>query len=428
MHLRLVYNADLFREERMVHMLDQYEHLLAETVEHPDRSVFGVSLITQAARDRLPDPCKVLEADWNGSVQARFAENARQTPEQVAISYDGQRLTYRQLDLWSNQLAHRLISGGIQSQDIVAVYGNRSPSLVCALLGILKAGAAFVILDPDYPAGRLVGYARIADPRTLLRLGSVGPLPDALQEFVDASSGTNYLELPAGPVSEDAASLDNFPETAPNVTVKADDLAYLAFTSGTTGQPKAVQGTHRPLSHFFPWYCRTFDLRSTDRFSMLSGLGHDPLLRDVFAPLWLGATICIPESDETLPDPLAAWINRSEISIAHLTPAHGQILTQPAATAGTNGRHLESLRYVFFGGDVLSHEDVARFRPLAHGATIVNFYGATETPQAISCYEVRENRRDGGTGRVPSTHREHFAELARWVRSAFARPTFRAGT
>ena len=397
----LVYNADLFDRGRMVGMLDQFSQLLSQVVEDPDRNVFGFSLLTSVGKERLPDPTEAQQTAWHGAVQDRFSEHARRTPDEVAVRFGEQSLTYRQLDQWSNRLANRLIADGVRPGDVVAVYGARRPSLVCALLGTLKAGAAFAVLDANYPAARLIDCARIAAPRAWIRLQAAGPLPDALREFLDASLGGPCLELSDAPDGDQADPLSASSGDPPGVTVAADDLAYLAFTSGTTGKPKAIQGTHRPLSHFFPWYCDRFDIRATDRFSMLSGLGHDPLLRDVFAPLWSGATICIPDSDDLSPAPLVDWMRRLEISVAHLTPAHGQLLAPSASGAEGASSRIESLRYVFFGGDVLRYDDVSRFRRVAPSATVVNFYGATETPQAISCYEVGAEHPASGAPRVP---------------------------
>ena len=181
----------------------------------------------------------------------------------------------------------------------------------------------------------------------------------------------------------DAALLASVSPEPVDVTVGADDLAYLAFTSGTTGAPKAVAGTHRPLSHFFHWYAGELGVAASDRFTLLGGLGHDPLLRDVFAPLTAGAALCIPDP-ERIGEPgwLAAWFAEEGVTVTHLTPAMGQLL------ASSGDAHLPALRLAAYGGDVLRARDVARLRAIAPSAAVVNFYGATETPQAMSIYRV----------------------------------------
>ncbi len=169
------------------------------------------------------------------------------------------------------------------------------------------------------------------------------------------------------------------------IALGPDDLAYVAFTSGSTGLPKGILGRHGPLSHFLPWQCERFGMTEADRFSMLSGLSHDPLQRDLFTPLYLGASIRVPDPDEVAPARLAAWMAREGVTVAHLTPAMGQVLTE-----GTEGLEVASLRRVLLVGDALTRLDVARLRRLAPAVTVVNLYGSTETQRAVACHLVAE--------------------------------------
>src|SRR5262249_20620468 len=147
-------------------------------------------------------------------------------------------------------------------------------------------------------------------------------------------------------------------------------LACIGFTSGSTGKPRGILGCHGPLTHFLPWQCQRFGLTESDRFSMLSGLAHDPLQRDMFTPLWLGATICIPDPEDFhVPGRLAEWMQHSEISVADLTPALAQLLTE---TGPGPAPQIASLRYVFIIGDVLTRQDVARIRTFAPAVDCVN--------------------------------------------------------
>ena len=120
-----------------------------------------------------------------------------------------------------------------------------------------------------------------------------------MAQFVERIPSACRLILPAHPAA-DQPGLTSYPSTAPDLTIQPDDLAYIAFTSGTTGRPRAIQGTHRPLSHFIQWHRQQFGFEDKDRFSMLSGLAHDPLLRDIFTPLATGAALCIPDLDVTV--------------------------------------------------------------------------------------------------------------------------------
>jgi amino acid adenylation domain-containing protein len=387
MRFNLVYNADLFGPERKAELLQQFQSLLAQAVANPGARVGGFSLVTPRARALLPDPRQPLQSDWHGPVQSQFSRQAERVPQRLAVEDGLGAWTYRELEARSNQLAHYLLASGIHSQDVVAIYGHRSAPLVWALLGILKAGAAFLILDPAYPATRLIDCLRAARPQGWLQLEAAGPLSAALQEYVDTLNCRCRLHLPSRAGVAERGPLQAYSPKSPQVEVGPDDLAYFAFTSGSTGEPKGIVGTHRPLSHFFRWHVHTFGLTESDRFSMLSGLSHDPLLRDVFTPLCLGSTLCIPGADELeTPGRLADWMQEQQVSVAHLTPAMGQLLAGATPLIAT--RKICSLRYAFFGGDVLTRQDVRQLRALAPSVRCVNFYGATETPQAVGYFPV----------------------------------------
>ena len=378
----LVYNTNLFKRDRMVEMLAQFKYLLAQIVEDPKESIVRFSLVTPTAQAILPNPTEALDSTWEGAVHTIFSKQAYRVPERLAVVDGQESWTYKELDARSNQLANYLLDSNIQSQEVLAIYGHRNASLVWALLGVLKAGAAFVILDPAYPPSSLIDYLGAAKPRGFIQIGAAGVLPSLLEKFVQTLSCR--LVLPQRQMAEVGNLLKDYSTEDPEVEVGPDDLTYVAFTSGSTGKPKGILGGHKPLSHFLQWHTQTFALDETDRFSMLSGLSHDSLLRDIFTPLWLGATLCIPDQEVIVsPGQLSEWMRQKEISIAHLTPVMGHLLTER-----TEGKTLPSLRYAFFGGDVLTKRDVSRLGKLAPAATCVNFYGATETPQAMGHFIV----------------------------------------
>ena len=167
------------------------------------------------------------------------------------------------------------------------------------------------------------------------------------------------------------------------VTVGPDDIGTLSFTSGSTGLPKGVRGRHISLTHFYPWMAEEFGMGADDKFSMLSGIAHDPIQRDVFTPIFYGATICIPDAEDIgSPGALAEWVRRANVSVVHLTPAMGQLLTANAKAV------MDSLKVALFVGDVLTKRDVKRLQRLAPNVTTVNMYGTTETQRAVSYLKV----------------------------------------
>jgi non-ribosomal peptide synthetase component F len=194
--LQMVYNTDLFAEARVVAMLSQLKHLLSQILENPDEKISRFSLVTSASRAILPNPASTLDATWYGAIHNLFSNQASRFPDHLAVVDPHNSWSYAGLDTRSNQLANYLRASGIRSQDIVAVYGHRSASLVWVLLGVLKAGAAFLILDPAYPASRLIDYLRAAQPQGWLQLEEAGVVPETLEHFLTTLSQCCRLKLP----------------------------------------------------------------------------------------------------------------------------------------------------------------------------------------------------------------------------------------
>jgi amino acid adenylation domain-containing protein len=379
-YLSLVFNADLFDVVRMEELLRQYRGLLVQAAESPEAPLAALSLLTPEAARVLPDPAAPLSDEWVGAVHELLREQARARPDKVALFDAAGDWTYRALDEASDRIAAYLLAFGIGKEDCVAVWAHRSALLPVALFGILKAGAAFTILDPAYPAARLAEIVRLARPRGFLALSRAGDVPPEVEEALAGIGPACRLTLPT-----DLAIL---PPGRVEVEVGPDDLALLAFTSGSTGSPKGILGLHGSLSHFLPWLAGRFELSEGDRHTMLSGLAHDPLQRDIFTSLCLGAALAIPAPEDIAsPGRVASWMARQGITFANLTPAMAQLATE-APGGGEELATVPSLRWLMLIGDVLTRRDVERLRRLAPQATCVNLYGATETQRALSYHVV----------------------------------------
>jgi amino acid adenylation domain-containing protein len=310
-----------------------------------------------------------------------------------------ERWTYQELNKRSNQLARYLQDRGIRPGEIIAVYGHRRAALVWALLGVLKSGAAFCVIDPSHPAGRIRDYLSAAAPKALIQIAAAGAPAVETEQVLSGASLHSRIMLPSLATAQAGQFLSSYGTGNPDAAIGPDDIAYIAFTSGSTGKPKAVLGRHGPLTHFLPWLSETFTLSASDRVSMLSGLSFNLLQREIFTPLTVGATLCIPHPDEIAPGRLAEWINKQAVNIIHLTPAMGQILLRGEKIK------LPSLRCAFFGGDLLKKSDVEMVRELSPELTIVVFYGATETQRAVGHFIIPA-KRDKPEGRRSLTLRQ----------------------
>src|SRR6185436_4050713 len=384
--LSLVYNAGLFDRTRMEELLRQLQGILAQLADRPEEPVENISLLTPKAAALLPDPRASLGDAWIGSVHALFAEQARLHPERPAVSDDEGIWTYGELAEAVARLAARLRADGLARGEPVAIWAHRSAPVAMAMMATAWAGGAFVMLDPAYPPARLAEIIELAAPRYWLQLTAADKLPVEVEEAL-RRSGTlrGRVELPGGGAAGARAFVETLPAPVEPAAVGPDDLSCVAFTSGSTGTPRGIEGRHGPLSHFLPFLRERFDLTVADRYSLLSGLSHDPLQRDVFTPLCLGATLCAPSSEEiTTPGRLAAWMARVEVTVAHLTPAMAQFLTE-----GSPGK-IPTLRLALLVGDVLTRLDVERLRRIAPRVICVNLYGSTETQRAVAFHVVEE--------------------------------------
>lgn len=196
-------------------------------------------------------------------------------------------------------------------------------------------------------------------------------------------TATGITGSPKGTAEDILAPFQQFSQTPAGVVLGPDSPATLSFTSGSTGIPKGVKGRHYSLTHFFPWMAQRFGLSNDSRFTMLSGIAHDPIQRDMFTPLFLGASLYVPTADDIgTPGRLAEWMDDNEVTITHLTPAMGQLLSAQAT------RQIPSLRNAFFVGDVLTKRDCHRLQSLAKNVCIINMYGTTETQRAVSYFAI----------------------------------------
>jgi amino acid adenylation domain-containing protein len=326
--------------------------------------------------DPRPDPRARLAPAAARAVHGAFLEQAARTPDAVALASVNGDCSYAELDAitrkWAAHLAHR----GIGRGNIVAILSDRNPALVYAILGVLRSGATFYVADAAYPAARILDCVTRVRPALVVLCGEVAAPPEVYDSF-------ESLCMPA----EKGRALATGDGGGAHALASADaqgDVAYVAFTSGSTGQPKGIVTGHAPLPHFVSWHVERHGFTQKDRFSLLSGLSHDPVLRDIFTPLSVGAALCIPEQAVIFdPHRLVRWLEEMRITVCHLTPALGELIVN-----GADGVTLPDLRHLFWGGDVLSAKIARQMRAVAPRARQVNFYGATETPQAMAYFDL----------------------------------------
>ncbi|KAI3629459.1 hypothetical protein MIR68_012474 [Amoeboaphelidium protococcarum] len=382
----------------------------------------------------IPDPKQQLadwKTSWPGAIHDILQKQAAERPNQYFIveNRDGEikSLTYSQFDSLTTYLACALLYKKlIVPGSVVVIYADRSIDLAVSILAVLKAGCTFSVIDPAYPPDRQLVYLGVAKPKGLVLLRGAGQLHQAVDDWVKDPLNGIHLTIEGlfcdfestgkepcrlGYVASEHMKQFNTvyqqdPHSFKLPTVGPDSVATLSFTSGSSGIPKGVRGRHYSLTHFYPWMGKKFGLGEKDVFTMLSGIAHDPIQRDIFTPIFFGAVLYVPHADDIHnPGQLAQWMSQpfsncknyteSDIqkfgpcTVTHLTPAMGQILTLNATT------QVQGLKNAFFVGDILTKRDVCRLQQLCPNAAIINMYGTTETQRAVSYFVIPPRSQPG---------------------------------
>jgi len=376
----LLYSRDLWEENSMAILVEQYGQLLSQIAAMPDSPIDAYSLVTAASRAVLPDPCVPLDEPPQEPVTRTIAEWARIAPNQIAVRQGTCHWTYRELQTAAEAIAQHLLDGAAAAGDAVAVYGMPSFGLIASMMGVLARGAVLLPIDPKLPRARRQLFLDQARVQTIIYAADSTFEPDV--SFGDGNGTILAVDPTAGTVVSGHASPD---ACRPQYETASDAPAYLFFTSGTTGTPKGVLGCNKGLSHFVQWQRDTFAVGDADRVAQLAGLSFDVILRDVFLPLTSGATLCLPEASFAHPHDFWHWLERDQITILHVVPTVLDFWLSDVP----NDVSLRSLRFVFSAGEPLTDGLVRRWRERFHEhGEIINLYGPTETTMVKTYYRV----------------------------------------
>jgi amino acid adenylation domain-containing protein len=383
--VRALYNAELFSAARIEQLLDQYLHLLEQISRNASRPLDAYSLVPPTARALLPDLAQKLPEPAYDPVHEQIAAWARRAPTGIAVLQGEERWTYQDLMLQADAVTAWLRDEGLHGGSVVALWGPRSFGLVAAMVGIWGGGGVVLPLDPGLPPARTEAMLAEARPCRLILVaddtdGSPGWLSDCGLAVLWLHPHRGWID-PAGPHEAPASEL-----AAPEALAIAPDApAYVVFTSGTTGIPKGVIGTHRGLAHFLRWQSQTFSIDVDDRAGQLTRLAFDVVLRDILVALVSGGGLVLPPSEEGMDGRLLIdWLVRERITLVHAVPSLAQawLADIPPGTA------YGGLRLAFFAGEPLLAPVVEQWRAVFPRCEIVNLYGPSETTLAKCFYRV----------------------------------------
>ncbi len=360
-----IHRRDSFDRDTCARMLADYRTLVRGMVEHPDAPLSSLETMDAAARDAVLAHARGAEVALpDRPVHALVSERARLSPDATAVRYGDRRLTYREFDTRANRIAHELAARGVTRGSMVGVCLRRSEHLPVVLLGVLKAGAAYLPLDADYPAERLEFMLTDAGATAVVTEDDFAPRLPTREAGIP---GTAVVRLDA-----DAGAIAARPGTDPGVPSGGRDLAYVIYTSGSTGTPKSVAIEHAAVV----WLVHADYVRlgPDDVVAQASDPTFDAVTFEIWGALVSGAELTgIPKDTVLSPELLSATLRRERVSVMYLTTALFNQL------AGTDPSVFSSLDTLLFGGDAVNRQRVERVLAADPPRRLLHMYGPTET-------------------------------------------------
>jgi len=376
----LKYNTDLFDAATIAAMADHFVTLVEGLAEDPSQTLGRLPLLTAAERHRLLVEWNRTGIDFEAppSLPALFEAQAARTPDSVAVTVGEQSLSYDELNRRANRLAHDLTARGVGPGDRVGIYMERDLDLPVALLGILKAGACYLPLDPAYPRKRIESVLEDARPKLVLTKSTVsgqGLTDQAACVFLD----------------KERPDFEGGNDANPEIPVAGEDLAYVIYTSGSTGKPKGVQIPHRAVVNFLKSMPRAPGIGPDDVLLSVTTLSFDIAVLEIFLPLVTGARTVLADR-ETAADPIRLQdaLRRHRATIMQATPATWKMLVSA-------GFEPDIGLTMLTGGEALPRGLANKL--LARGNTLWNLYGPTETTVWSTAHRVAPGEDEPSLGR-----------------------------
>ena len=365
-------------EAAITRLLGHLRRLLEGIVTNPMESVGGLPILTEAERKELTIDCNTTSADVPNrrTVHGWFEAQVESTPDAVAVTFEGEDLTYRELNRRANQVAHHLKGLGIGPDALVGVFLERSLELVVGLLGILKAGGAYLPLDTVYPKDRIAFMLEDADAAVLLTQSTLVPhLPEHRSKVVCLDT--------------DKASLDREPEMNPPQSSTPENLAYVIYTSGSTGRPKGVMVMHQNVVRLFTETECWFRFGPSDVWTLFHSYAFDFSVWEIFgALLYGGRLVIVPYSMSRSPKEFRELLCEQRVTVLNQTPSAFRELIRADARSDVTA---QSLRLIIFGGEALDFGSLRDWfqRYGDQRPQLVNMYGITETTVHVTYRPLR---------------------------------------
>ncbi|GAB4190172.1 MAG: non-ribosomal peptide synthetase [Coleofasciculaceae cyanobacterium] len=372
------YNTDLFDAARIARMLGHFQNLLEGIVANPQAKLSDLPLLTEAEKYQLLVEWNDTQVNYSqkGCIHQLFEAQVERTPDAVAVIFENQRLTYRELNNRANQLAHSLQHLRVKPEVLVGICMERSVEMVVGLLGLLKAGGAYVPLDPTYPKERLAFMledTRISVLLTQAKFANELPEHNAKVVCLDAEWQALAHQSQDNPISG----------------ITLENLAYVIYTSGSTGKPKGAMNTHQGLCNRLLWMQDAYRLTAADRVLQKTPFSFDVSVWEFFWPLIAGTRLVLAKPEGHRDSAyLVELIAREQITTLHFVPSMLQVfLEEPSLDA------CSSIKRVICSGEALSFDLQERFFARLD-AELHNLYGPTEAAIDVTFWACQKGSKE----------------------------------
>ncbi|MBD0263288.1 MAG: amino acid adenylation domain-containing protein, partial [Tolypothrix sp. Co-bin9] len=375
----MVYNTDLFEKATITRMLECLQTLLSGIVANPNQRIDNLPLLNKQKLHQILVEWNNTQVDYSQDkcIHQVFDNQVKLHPESIAIIFENEQITYKELNIRSNQLAQHLQKLGVKSEVLVGICISQSVEMIVGLLGILKAGGTYVPLDPSYPQERLNFMLEDAQISVLLTQEKL------LKHFQSFSN-------PIISIDKDWEIIAQESEENPKNSVTANNLAYVIYTSGSTGKPKGVAVTHKAVNRLV---CNTnyIKLSADDKIAQASNTSFDAATFEIWGALLNGAQLVGISKDAILsPHELALQLQQKSISVLFLTTALFQQIARDVPQA------FAPLRCLLFGGETVDIRWVKKILKNGSPKNLIHVYGPTESTTFSSYYRV-ENLPESAT-------------------------------
>ncbi|MCP4049835.1 MAG: amino acid adenylation domain-containing protein [bacterium] len=360
---RFEYNTDLFKHTTIKCIAGHYQNLLKDIIKNPAKKISELEILSKKEKNKILYEFNDTNATYpkDKTIHQLFEEQAAKNPNNTALVFEEQELTYKELNQQANKLARTLRSKGVKPDTIVGIMLEKSLEMIIGILGILKAGGAYLPLDAEYPFKRLEYMVKDSNTKTLLTQS------DLLKNILSMNYKGNIILLD---------NIDQSKEESTNLDYinKSNDLIYLIYTSGSTGKPKGIMIEHKSIVNFSIWRKIKFKYKSTDKSLQLISFSFDGFGANLYPTILSGGTVYIPGKLQ-----IRNWftikdiIHKNKITNMSLVPAmYNSILENAKKT------HLSSLKFVILAGETSSSDLIKQSKKLLPDILLINEYGPSE--------------------------------------------------